>query len=204
MKLPSEEECFKLMDCYCLPQNIREHCLLVAKVAKLIALKHLEGGNKVNIHLVYSSSLLHDLAKPIEFSEYTGLNPECEKLWKDLKKSYNNSTHSEVGYLFLKKDFPGVAQIIRKHDYMALISKDVNERPTKIEEKIVNYADKRVSHGKVVSLQQRFKEGFKRWHKEKNYDIKIAKIINEKYFELERELFFDIPLEPHEVIELID
>ncbi len=204
MKLPDEQECFRLMDYYCLPQNIKEHCVLVAKVAKLIAQEHFEKGSNVNVHLVYYSSLLHDLAKPIEFFDYTELNSECEKIWKDLKKKYNNCRHPEAGYYILKDAYPEVARVIRKHDYMAIVSNDRKEKPVTSEEKIVNYADKRVSHGEIVSLRQRFNEGHRRWQKEANYNDWIAEKVDKKYMELEKELFFGISFEPHEIAGLID
>ena len=47
---------------------------------------------------------------------------------------------------------------IRKHAYKAVISDDPDMRPLTREEKIVTYADKRVAHNKIVSLEERFEE----------------------------------------------
>ncbi len=204
MKVPSEEECFKLMDAYCLPGNVREHSLVVAKIALLIADKFNEHGKYVDSKLVYSSSLLHDLFKPLDFYDLSGFPPECVAQWKDLKKRCDASRHPEAAYKLLKDDFPEVAKIIRKHDYKAVIAEDDDLRPITWEEKIVTYADKRVAHSKVVSLKERFSEGHKRWKGTQSYNPGQAELIDGKYYELEKEIFSNLPFGPEKINELID
>ncbi len=204
MKIPTMQECIKLMDDYCLPENVRQHSFQVAKIAKLIADKFVEHGHSIDVNLVHSSALLHDILKPIDFQDYTGISKECLLQWKDLKKRFNDCKHPEAAYLQLKENYPEIALIIRKHAYRAVISDDDSIRPITWEEKIVTYADKRVAHTTIVSLEERFREGHKRWQEEPHYDPNLAEHVDKKYFDMEKEIFSQIPIKPEEIENLID
>jgi HD superfamily phosphodiesterase len=81
---------------------------------------------------VFASALLHDITKPRSFT--TGEN------------------HSKTGGEYLTGlGFPEVGHIVRQH--VILDSYREDEAPT--EAQIVNYADKRVLHDKVVPLDDR-------------------------------------------------
>jgi len=91
-----------------------------------------------------------------------------------------------------------VAIIIRKHQYSDLLY----DKPVAWEEKILNYADKRVAHSDIVSLDEREKEGNARWIKinprindNKEESDQIRKINQE----LEKEIFNIIGLNPEKL-----
>jgi putative nucleotidyltransferase with HDIG domain len=133
MHLPTQQECIKLWDKYKIPENIRKHSLQVAKVADAVA-RHIKNqGHKVNLDLVNCGALLHDIAKIIT-----------------LKNQLENN-HGELGAkIVLKEGYSqALANIILRHklnDFAFNLS---------LEEQVVSYADKRVTHDKIVTLTQR-------------------------------------------------
>lgn len=196
---PDDNECERLFEDYCLPENVREHNRQVTKVADLIASKFNEKGHLVDSQLVHSAAMLHDIARPIDVTDFSEFSEGCTTLWKDLKKRFQHVRHPEAAYLLLKDTYPEVAKVIRKHAYKAIISYDPEIRPLTREEKIVTYADKRVTHTDIVSLNERFEEGHKRWQKEPHYDPDLVQELDNKYFELEKELFSKIDIEPEQI-----
>ncbi|MFW6014657.1 MAG: HD domain-containing protein [Candidatus Nanoarchaeia archaeon] len=198
MNLPSLKDCEKLLDEFCVPGHVKDHSRKVAEIAVFIAKKLNEQGVRVDTELVKAAALLHDIAKPMEFSEKTKASEECLKIWKNLKNNY--SGHTEAGYYLLKNDYPEIADIIRRHAYKAVVSADLY--PASWEAKLVTYADKRVAHDQIVSLAQRFEEGHKRWRQNfpHTYESKaeIERIDNE-YFKIEKEIFAKAKISPDSI-----
>ena len=71
--------------------------------------------------------------------------------------------------------------------------------PQTWEEKILNYADKRVAHDKIVSLEQRRQDALKRYQKHKY--IKVDKR-HKELLELEKEIFDKIDIKPEDIQKL--
>lgn len=199
VQYPDDNKCQELFKKYCLPEKIQEHSKQVTKVADFIANKFNENGHYVDEELVHSAAMLHDIAKPVDFTDYSNFSEKCSNLWKDLKKRFEHDRHPEAAYFLLKDKYPEVAKVIRKHAYKAVISDDPDMRPLTREEKIVTYADKRVAHKDIVNLKERFEEGHKRWRNEPHYDPDLAQEVDNKYFELEKELFSKIDINPEDI-----
>ena len=125
-RIPSEEECHRILAENKVPENIVRHSEKVKEFALELAGKI--GG--VNMELVAAGALLHDLdkAETLEGKPYHG-----ELGWEKLRE----------------KGFGAVAEICRKH----LLEK-VAELKT-LEEKIVYYADKRIIDERIVTLKER-------------------------------------------------
>ncbi|MEK7544728.1 MAG: HD domain-containing protein [Patescibacteria group bacterium] len=163
---------------YQTPEHVQRHMEVVAKVAVSYAKKIQKNGKKINIQFIRQAALLHDFLKMLVFKETQKSDPA---IWKSLRKKYPNTHDSEVAAIILeKKGEKKLAEIVRKQQFEALISK---ENPLKtLEEKVVYYADKRVAHDQIVTLAERLKEG------EKRYGTKTPKNIEKKLFELEKEI----------------
>ncbi len=134
--IPSREQCLELLKKYNVPQNVIEHCKKVNEVAMFLARKIAERGEEVNLELVDAASLLHDLDK-----------------MEDIRNG--GGRHGILSREILEKEeYSEVGKIAEKHTMHTIIKED---GILTLEEKIVFYADKRVKHDKVVSLDERFK-----------------------------------------------
>jgi len=152
-----------LWDKYQVPENIRKHSIVVTKVAIKIAQKLKNQGLAMDPDLVYTASMLHDIAKA-----------RC---------LHNDKKHTKEGARILKQEgYPKIAKIVAKHGLDAILEKNGLDS---IEAKIVYYADKRVNHDQIVSLSERLryiKDRYNHQQLEKN-SVLVSKI-----YELEGEL----------------
>lgn len=165
MKLPTQQQCFDLWDKYQMPENIKEHSKKVTLVADAVA-NHLEKqGVGVNKELANRGALLHDIAKII------AVNANAEV------------RHAAMGAEIAEKENLGskIAEIIRKH-YLT----GFNNQCT-IEELIVNYADKRVTHDKIVPLRERLDYIYNNYPRA----AEAVRKKREEYFEFERKYQLD-------------
>ncbi|MDP6671223.1 MAG: HD domain-containing protein [archaeon] len=166
MNIPSREQALELLKKYKMPEHIVEHSTQVAKVAIFLGKKISENGEEVNLPLIEAAALLHDIAKKISID-----NPE--------------KRHVPEAVEILKKErLPEIAQIAGEHGLSNILEGSFSS----IESKIVYYADKRVKHGSIVSLEERFEYLIKRYSS-------VGKGVNEtilackpKVFELEKKL----------------
>jgi len=132
---PTREECLRLMSKYGMLENIVSHSLKVAKVALFISSELNNKGQGIDLGLVEAASLLHDLTKT-----------ECLKTKED---------HAQTGSQLLKEmGYERIAEIVAQHIWLGRAGNP--SRAT--EEEIVNYADKRVMHDRIVSLEERFSD----------------------------------------------
>lgn len=132
MQIPLKNECLNLLCRVNMPEHIMDHSKLVCRVAMVLTDGLIAAGIDVNRKLVRASALLHDITKPRSFN--TGEN------------------HAQTGGHYLTDlGFPEVGDIVRQHvmldRYFAADTPD--------EAEVVNYADKRVLHDKVVPLDER-------------------------------------------------
>ncbi|HVO83339.1 MAG TPA: HD domain-containing protein [Syntrophobacteria bacterium] len=130
--VPSVEECYALMaECRML-DNIREHSVIVARVAELIASDLVRAGVDIALDKIIAGALLHDIGKTM-----------CLEQGGD---------HAQVGRdICLQRQLHEVADIVGEHVRL----RDFQPQGKISEKEIVYYADKRVNHSSVVSLDER-------------------------------------------------
>jgi putative nucleotidyltransferase with HDIG domain len=131
--IPNEDECYILMEEYEMLPNIKAHSILVKDVSMAITDNLLESAH-INPDLVLAGALLHDIAKTraVKFKEFG---------------------HDKVGAAMMRDlGYESIAEIIGSHVRL----KDFDENGLLDEREIVHYADKRVMHDKIVSLEERF------------------------------------------------
>ncbi|MCD6546940.1 MAG: HD domain-containing protein [Nanoarchaeota archaeon] len=175
MKLPTREECFKLLEKYGILPNILKHSLLVNKIAVYLAKKLKHKGIDIDIDVVDRASLLHDIGKSVLIRN----NPE--------KANSIEDNHHIVGEeILIKEGYPEIARIVRLHSL-----KEIKNLST-WEEKVLQYADLRVKHDKIVSLRERLDDLYRRYNvpEEKRVDEEIV-------FSLEKEIFDIIQENPN-------
>lgn len=134
MNIPTSGECRQMFKEWEVPENIREHCKVVSDICQFLAGKLIEKGEKIYLELVKASAILHDL---------------------DKIKTLKTRDHTIEAYNFLKDKFPEVADVVRAHRYGN--AKNLIENGT-WEEKLVYYADKLVTHDKIVTFDERVED----------------------------------------------
>jgi uncharacterized protein len=210
--LPTHKECLALLAEYHVPPHMVNHSRAVAKLAVFLAHKLNENGAAINVTLLEGACLLHDLLRVHDFkkSDYKSFErnlPEEEKAkWQRIRAKYKAMTHEDAAYEILKEKYAALATAIKRHRYMAML--DDKDRPVTWEEKLLYYADKRVMHETIVPLKERLAEGHKRnvfsHGSEAKSKINTAKV-DPLIYEMEKEIFEKIALDPLEVTEeLID
>ncbi len=161
----TDQQVKKLYQEFHLPKHIQKHCIQVAKVAIYI-------GTKINIdlaHLRYAA-LLHDLLRMCDISKFDpdqlknqfAATESDIKYWQKLRQKYANTPHWLAAKIALEDlNEPDIEKIISTHDFLSINQPDASNRT--LEQKILYYADKRVCHHQITSLQHRLEEGMKRY-----------------------------------------
>jgi len=119
------------MDRYHMLPHIKDHSVMVAEAAVTIARELNKNGLNLHIDLIEASALLHDITKTRSIE--TGEN------------------HSRTGGKLLRQlGQPRIAEMVEQHVLPDRIEGTVSE------EEVLCYADKRVLHDEIVSLEKRF------------------------------------------------
>jgi len=170
--IPTREECLRLMEQYGMLENIIHHSLEVAKVALFLSLELNNKGQRIDLGLVEAASLLHDLTKT-----------ECLKTKED---------HAQTGAQILKRmGFERVGEVVAQHIRLA---KEGNPLAVS-EEEIVNYADKRVMHDRIVPLKERFNDLMERYGKHPSARGNLEQLQKEIYG-IENKIFLILQKNP--------
>ena len=132
MNIPTPEICYRLQNEMGMLANIVVHCRQVCRVALTLVDNMSEPSPKMDRKLIVAAALLHDITKTRSFK--------------------TKEDHAQTGEQYLtQKGYPEVGRIVGQH--VRLADYDRNGLPNAAE--IINYADKRVLHDQVVSLDQR-------------------------------------------------
>jgi uncharacterized protein len=169
------------MTAYAMLPNIREHSLLVRQVAVHLGSALAAAGFALELDLIAAGALLHDLGKT-----------HC------LGTSIN---HADWGAeALVAAGYPEVAQVVREHVFLAAARDD----PRAVREaEVVNYADKRVLHTRVVTLGERFADLRERYGVSPEAKSRIAGL-ERMAQRLEVKLFAPIRLTPTDLLQLND
>lgn len=141
LPVPDDRQCAEYWQRFSMLENIVEHSLEVAKVATFIARRALEVGITVDIPTVRASALLHDIAKT-----YCILH---------------GGNHSQLGGAWAMEltSNPAIATGVTHHVYWPF-ELDIAKYITPL---AVIYADKRIRHNSLVTIQSRFKDLIERY-----------------------------------------
>lgn len=162
MKLPQEKEAYKLLRKFGTPPNVIEHSRQVARFGRDLALKFQQKGFKVDVQAVYLAGLLHDLLRVVDMREVKSKAPaHLQKLWEKQREKYAGWHHGDAAHQVLwKLGYRGLARLVERHKAEVIFEKKPFQS---LEEQIIFYADKRVAHTQVVSLDERIREAKKRY-----------------------------------------
>ncbi len=171
--IPTREECLRLMKQYGMLEHIVHHSLEVARVALFLSSELNKKGQRIDLGLVDAASLLHDLAKT-----------ECLTTRED---------HAEAGCRLLKgMGYERVGEVVAQH-----ITLEKEGDPSAVsEEEVVNYADKRVMHDRIVPLEERFGDLIERYGKHPK-GREILERLKKEIRSIEEKIFFILQIDPN-------
>jgi len=138
-RIPTRAECEELMAKYAMLPHIVEHSFQVMRVALAIT-DHLKDSVSVDRDVVIAGALLHDITKT--------------------RSIETREKHAESGGVLLRElGFVRIAEIVEQH----VVMRDRNLDGAPEEKEIVYYADKRVTHEKIVTLEERVQDLLERY-----------------------------------------
>lgn len=189
MNVPSINECLAMMDQYAMLDNIREHSFIVARVAEAIGtnldLPAYTECMPPDMDLVLAGALLHDIAKT------RCLDGSCQ--------------HAEEGMLICNDHgYPEIGRIVNEHVILSTFTPDDYRRGKFSARELVYYADKRVRHNEVVSLDLRLDYIIDHYSRGSEY---IKQRIRHNFalcLEFEEYLFSFLPFSPAELPQWVD
>ncbi|MFU8818926.1 MAG: HD domain-containing protein [Desulfurivibrio sp.] len=180
MAIPTPEDCRRLMERYRMPDHIRAHSLLVGRVAELLARALLARGEAIQVELALAGGLLHDIAKAL------CLDHDCN--------------HARLGQEICREHgYPEVGPLVAEH---VVLRREFNGRCN--EREIVYYADKRVSHATIVTLEERRDDIIRRYaptDAERQQQIRDNFLICKR---LEKRLFAGLALAPGDLAQRME
>jgi putative nucleotidyltransferase with HDIG domain len=156
--IPSRDHTFEIIREKSMPPHILYHSVMVRRVAVCIAYVLVNEGKNIDICLVDRASLLHDICK--------------------IDSIRSGGDHAHMGQQLMEDlGYPEVGEIVGQH--VMLNSLFLNEAM------VVNYADKKVMHEKIVSIPERFIDLMTRYGKD---DMRRERILSLYHFTLEEEI----------------
>ncbi len=183
-RIPDISECFRLMEQYGMLPNIRHHSIVVARVAwQLIDALHrsdLLSAPVPDQGLSVAGALLHDIAKT------PCLASGCD--------------HAEAGAEICRlHGYTGIARIVAEHVILQDHDPQRYRRGLFTAVEVVYYADKRVRHEEIVSLDERLDYILEHYGRN---DSLLHELIRKNFarcVELERYLFSFLPFAPEQL-----
>jgi uncharacterized protein len=168
-----------LMSSYGMLENIVSHSLEVAKIALFISVELNKKGRTIDLGLVEAASLLHDLTKA-----------ECLKTKDD---------HAQTASQQLKRmGYERVGDVVAQHIWLV----KEGDPSCVSEEEIVNYADKRVMHDRIVPLEERFSDLRARYGLNRKA-MDYLERLQEEVFGIENKIFFILQIDPNDIQRLL-
>jgi len=159
-------------------RHIIDHSIQVTRVALYLAIELNKKGQNIDLHLVEAASLLHDVTKS-----------ECLKTKED---------HAQTASRLLKgMGYIRVGEIVAEHVHL---TRQID--PLRVtEEEIVNYADKRVRHHRIVSLEERFCDLMDRYGKNERA-VEQMELLKGVTVEIENKIFYILEIDPDDILHL--
>ena len=179
--IPSAEICYKLMDKYGMLDNIKAHSIVVEKISGIITNGLIKAGFDLSLEKITAGALMHDIGKTL-----------C------LNTSVNHATKGKE--ICILNDLEEIAEIVDEH----VILKHYKRGGPILEKEIIYYADKRVNHDRVVSLDERLEYLLDRYaHKHKGIASQIVKNM-ERCRGVEKRLFKWLDFKPEDLVVMVE
>ena len=180
MKIPTQEQCFLLMCEMKMMDHIVAHSMQVCRVATFLADQLNPAQNRLNYDLIRAAALLHDITKTRSFK--------------------TEENHALTGGQFLaERGYPEVGDLVRQH-----VRLDTYPDPITLgEAQIINYADKRVLHDRIVGLDKRLDYILEKYGKLPEHQERIHWLWG-KTLVMEGEIFSELAVAPQDLNRLLN
>jgi uncharacterized protein len=156
-------------------ENIVAHSLEVSKIAIFLCEELNKKGQQIDLRLVEAAALLHDIAKTV-----------CLRTKED---------HTQAGCCLLKEiGYDRVGEVVAQHVWLL----KEGDPCSVSEEEVVNYADKRVRHDQIVSLDERFVDLKKRYGKDQR-SIAYLERMEKAILVVEQKIFSILKINPNDL-----
>lgn len=164
------------MDKYQMLDHIRAHSIIVEKVARIIARGLQDAGVDISLEKITAGALMHDIGKT-----------PCLN---------TNEDHSAKGReICLRNDLCEIADIVGEH----VLMQNYDLSAVIHEKEIVYYADKRVKHDAIVSLEERLKYIIERYGKNRGHLIQLLRENFDLCGRVEKKLFAKLNFKPEDL-----
>ena len=161
--------------------NIKNHSIVVARVAEIITNGLIEAGHKLSMDRIITGSLLHDIGKTACLD--------------------NDHDHAAKGVeICLAHNLAPLADIVGEHVILQNYSPENNFS----EKEIVYYADKRVNHDQVVNLEERLDYILERYGLNNAIRCQAIKKNYALCQDLEKKMFSFLSFEPSDIPKLLE
>jgi uncharacterized protein len=178
--IPGVNECLDLMEQYHMLPNIKDHSIVVTEVAGVITNGLIAAGYDLSLETVIAGALLHDIGKTACLD--------------------NDDDHAARGLeICLAHNLKTIADIVAEH----VILKNYAPQNGFAEKEIVYYADKRVNHDKVVSLEERLDYILERYGMNNEVRCRAIKRNYARCQDLEKRMFSFLTFDPADISELL-
>lgn len=178
--IPTEKECYALMDRYQMLDNIKEHSIIVAEIVRVISLGLVNSGVQISVERAVAGALLHDIAKT-----------QCLQTGGD---------HAALGReICLQHQFDEIADIVGEHIWL----KDYSLDGMYSEKEVVYYADKRVLHTSVVSIDERMHDIIDRYGRNNPRLSQLVQVNFSICKGIERKLFSRLAFRPEDLADKV-
>ncbi len=169
------------MDQYRMLENIKDHSVMVARVAGLITRKMQDVGQDLSLDLAVTAALLHDIAKTACLD--------------------SNENHAARGReICIAHEFFEVADIVGEH---VVLTNGVPQECCS-EKEIVYYADKRVLHDSIVTIEDRLEYILDRYGQN---DERLYYLIEQNFMicrAIEQKIFHVLELQPDDLADMVN
>ncbi len=169
------------MEKYQVLENIKAHSIVVAKVAHLIARLLRDAGYDISVQKTTAGALMHDIGKTASLT--------------------SGRDHAELGrQICLQNGLDEIAGIVAEHVRL----KNYNPDDDFSEKEIVYYADKRVNHDIIVSLEERLAYILERYSRNQE---RLDNLIRANFAlckKVEKKLFNELNFGPDSLAQLIN
>ena len=167
------------MEEYGMLENIKAHSIIVEKVAALIARELQNNGSAISLDRVTAGALMHDIGKTLCLN--------------------SSGDHAAMGReICLQNNLQEIADIVGEH--VRLKNYGPSSPLGAIE--VVYYADKRVNHDVIVSLDDRLAYLIERYGRNEEYICNRIRGNFDLCRALEKRLFTKLPFGPEDVTDL--
>ncbi|MHA1794393.1 MAG: HD domain-containing protein [Promethearchaeota archaeon] len=148
VKIPTKSKIKELYQKYKTPVHIQAHMEAVSRFAGILSRALKKNHHDVNIKIIHSASLLHDIGKIFQ------LDKQYWHLIADIIPNIKNLHHAEIGKIILEYEgYPEIGRLVRFHVGSIFVARP--ELFVNLEEKVVLLSDLRILETRVCSLEER-------------------------------------------------